>query len=90
LLRKNRNFFLKGGCNRFGVTLPPNPPLALIPIDMMNNQTKTLKWSLLYKNYLRVAAGVSAGVTLEKEEQLTLTPASHCSHPQKVKNCTHK
>ena len=56
----------------------------------MNNQTKTLKWSFLYKNYLRVAAGVSAAVAVEKEEQLTVTPVSHRSHAQKVKNCTHR
>ena len=46
----------------------------------MNNQTKTLKWSLFYKNNLRVAAGVSVGVAVEKEEQLTLTPHSHRPH----------
>ena len=37
-----------------------------------------------------MAAGVSAGVAVEKEEQLTLTPPSHRSHAQKVKNCTHR
>jgi len=67
---------------------PVNQPLTLIPIDMMNNHTKTLSWSFFYKNNLRVAVGVSAGVAVEKQEQLTHASPSHPSHAQKVKNCT--
>ena len=51
---------------------------------MMNHQNKTLKWSFFYKNYLRVAVGVSAGVAVEKEEQLTLTPHSHAPIPKRL------
>ena len=87
--RKKSKLFPQRGVRSPPRTHPPNPPLASIPIDMMNNQTKTLKWSLFYKNNLRVAAGVSVRVAVEKEEQLTLTTHSHRSHAQKVTNCTH-
>ena len=89
--KKSKIFPQRGVRSLRRIPPPPlNQPLTLISIDMMNNQTKTLNWSFFYKNNSRVAAGVSAGEAVEKQEQLIHASPSHRSHAQKVKNCTHR